>query len=99
MNAIVWPNRIDILGSTLEKRLWEPLLDELNAEHVPSFTPTGKRLSVVVSPRGRLDAFIYRTRQIGDDVVIRILAKYGIPAALGEQNPAWASSHFPTPYD
>jgi len=62
MHATVWPSRIDILGaSAVAGEVWEPLLDELKAEHVSSFTPTGKRLSVVLSPSGRLDAFIYRT--------------------------------------
>jgi len=86
MEAIVWPQRIDILGaSALCKEAWEPLLDDLKAEHVPSFTPTGKRLCVAVGPSGRLDAFIYRTIAMPDDDVVRILAKHGIDAIVGPQ--------------
>jgi hypothetical protein len=83
MRATVWPTRIDILGaSAVPKNLWEALLDELNAEYVPSLTPTGKRMSVVLSPSGRLDAFIYRTAAMPDDDAIRILGKYGIQASI-----------------
>lgn len=84
MEAKVWPERIDILGaSALGSEKWEPLLDELKAEHVPSLTPNGKRMSVVVAFSGRLDAFIYRTAPISDEEVVNILEKYGIPATAG----------------
>jgi hypothetical protein len=63
-------------------------LDELKAEHVPSLTPTGKRLSVVLNPSGRLDAFIYRTAAMPDEEAIRILGKYGISASVGSENAA-----------
>jgi hypothetical protein len=89
MHATIWPSRIDILGAgELAKESWEPLLDELKAEHVPSLTPTGKRLSGVISPSGRADAFIYRTIALPDEETIRILGKYGIQASVGSEGDA-----------
>jgi hypothetical protein len=89
MHATVRPNRIDILGAgAVAKGVWEPLLNELKAEHVPSLTPTGKRMSVVLSPNGRLDAFIYRTNAMPETRVIRILGKYGIQASVGSEDVA-----------
>jgi hypothetical protein len=82
MEANIWPHRIDILGANLPKEAWEPLLNELRAEHVPSLTPTGKRLSVFVSPKGRVDAVIYRTAPMPDEEIARILEKRGIPASI-----------------
>lgn len=81
MKAQIWPHRIDILGAALPRESWEPLLDELKAEHVPALTPTGKRLSAVVSPTGRIDAFIYRTSSLSEDEIAGILTKYGIETA------------------
>jgi hypothetical protein len=86
MRATVWPHRIDILGASgASKELWE-LLDELKPQHVPPVTPTGKRLSVVLNPEGRLDAFICRTPVLPDEEVIRILSKYGIEGSIGSEN-------------
>jgi hypothetical protein len=86
MHATVWPNRIDILGASgLAKNAWEPLLDDLKAEHVPGLTPTGKRLSAVISPNGRSDVFIYRTAAVSDEETLRVLGKYGIEASLGSK--------------
>jgi hypothetical protein len=83
MEAIVEPGRIAILGtSSLPKEEWETLLDDLKAEHVPAFTPTGKRMAVGVSPTGRIDAFIYRTTQMSDDEVVRILKEHNIPSQV-----------------
>jgi hypothetical protein len=80
MEAIVEPTRIILQGtSSLPKQDWECLLDDLKAEHVPQFTPTGKRMAVFVSPTGRIDALIYRTTEMPDDEVVRILAKHNIP--------------------
>jgi hypothetical protein len=80
MHAIVRPARIDIEGSGgIAKDSWEPLLDELQAVHMPGLTPAGKRLMVAVGPTGRIDAFIYRTGMPDEDV-IRVLGKYGIDA-------------------
>ena len=84
MDAFVWPHRIDILGAnSLAQQQWEPLLNELKAEHVPSATPVGKRMAVVLGPDGRTDAFVYRTAPMPDDEVVCILAKYGIVARIG----------------
>lgn len=80
MHAIVRPSRIDIEGSSgIAKETWEPLLDDLNAVHMPGFTPAGRRLMVAVGPTGRIDAFIYWTG-LPDEEVIRVLEKYGIDA-------------------
>lgn len=87
MQAIVWHHRIDILrANSVPKEVWESLLNELKAEHVPSFTPVGKRMAAAVGPTGRVDAFVYRTAPIADDEVIHILAKYGIAARIGVEN-------------
>jgi hypothetical protein len=83
MEATVEPGRIVILGtSSLPREEWETILNDLKAEHVPAFTPTGKRMAVAVSPAGRIDAFIYRTAQMPDDEVVRILTKQNIPARV-----------------
>jgi hypothetical protein len=83
MEAIIEPNRIVIMGtSSLPRKEWETLLDDLRAEHVPAFTPTGKRMAVAVSPGGRIDAFIYRTNYIPDGEVVRILSEHNIPSRV-----------------
>jgi hypothetical protein len=88
MRAVVWPHRIDFLGARAEGGgfSWEPLLDDLKAEHVASVTPHGKRLSVVLNPQGRLDAFVYRTARMSDDEVIHILNEHGIEASVGRES-------------
>lgn len=79
MRAIIHPNRIDILGCQgLAKDAWEPLLNELKAEHVPEATPEGKRMAVFGRPNGTTDAFIYRTSDQSEPEIEQILAKYGI---------------------
>jgi hypothetical protein len=84
MRALISPFRIDVLGATgLPKDSWESMLDELKAEHVPCFTPTGKRIAMAAGPTGRLDAFVYRTSSLSDGEIIRVLGKYGIPASVG----------------
>jgi len=84
MEANIWPHRIDILSVILPREAWEPLLDELKAEHVPSFTPKDKRHLLLVSPKGRIDAIIYRTAAMADEEVARILEKRGIRANICE---------------
>jgi hypothetical protein len=86
MKATVWPHRIDILeADSLPRETWEPLLNDLKAEPIPGFTPSGKRvaLSAARAPRGGTDAFIYRSTNMSDDEVIRILGTYGIAATVG----------------
>lgn len=85
MNAIVWHHRIDIHGATLLQEQWDRLLDELKAEHVPSLTPVGKRMAVVLAPTGRIDAFIFRTQSIPDEEILQILSKHGIEASIGAE--------------
>lgn len=83
MRAIIYPDRIVILGTQiLPKESGEPLLDELRAEHVPSWTPVGKRHVVVPGKAGATDTVIYRTHDIPDKEITRILAKHGIPASI-----------------
>lgn len=83
MRATIRPERIDILGASgLPSSKWDTLLDDLKAEQVPGLTPTGKRVSAVVGPSGRIDAFIYRTATMLDAEIIRILAAYGIEATV-----------------
>jgi hypothetical protein len=80
MHAIIRPSRIDIEGAgSVPNELWEPLLDDLKALHMPGLVPNGKRMMVATGPSGRVDAFIYRTGQTDVDVV-RVLGKYGIEA-------------------
>jgi hypothetical protein len=89
MQATIWAHRIDILGAnSLPKKMWEPLLNELKAEHVPSATPVGKRMAATLGPNGRTDAFIYRTVAVADEEVVQILGKYGIPASIAPENPS-----------
>lgn len=87
MHATVSQHRIEILDAgSLPKQAWDPLLDELKAEHVPSATTVGKRMAVVPGPSGGMyAAFIYRTTAIPDEELIRILKKYGIPASVGSE--------------
>lgn len=82
MYAIIRPTRIDIEGANaVAAEVWQPMLDELKAEHVPGLTPAGKRMMVAVSPSGRMDGFIYRTTAMADEDVVQILRKYGIDAS------------------
>jgi hypothetical protein len=84
MRAVIWPHRIDILGAQFVPReAWDPLLNDLRAEHVPSYTPTGKRLAVFGSRDGQINAFVYRTAPLRDEDVIKVLAKHGISASIG----------------
>jgi len=82
MEAHIRHERIDLLGVNLPKDAWEPLLNELKVVHVRGLNPTGKRVTAVISPRGRSDAFIYRTTPLSDADVVRILKKHGIAATV-----------------
>jgi hypothetical protein len=86
MYATLWPSRIDILSAgSFPKESWESLLNELKAEHVASATPIGKRMAATLRQDGQTDVFIYRTSVIPDEEVVRILAKYGIQASVGDE--------------
>ncbi|MGH9711762.1 MAG: hypothetical protein ACRD5M_00475 [Candidatus Acidiferrales bacterium] len=100
MRATIWPHRIDILGANwLPQQAWEPLLNDLKAEHVPSATPVGKRMAVTLGPNGRTDAFVYRTTPIADAKVVRILQKYGIASSIGVENaPSTSETFFKVPF-
>ena len=86
MDATVWRNRIEIRGSgALPTQAWQPLLKDLEAEHVPPFTPRGYRFAMAVSS-GASVATIYRTHSINDEEIIetvRVLREYGIAATIG----------------
>ena len=85
MRVTIRPERIDILGASgLPSSKWDALLDDLKAEYVSGLTPIGKRVSAVVGPSGRLDAFIYRTAAIPDAEIIKVFGKYGIDAMLAD---------------
>jgi|HubBroStandDraft_6_1064221.scaffolds.fasta_scaffold00514_9 hypothetical protein len=91
MRAIVLPHRIEIQGARLLPHdTWENLLDELEVDHIPSFTPNGKRMSIEINPNGRMDAFIYRTKPMTEDHIIQILGKYDIVASVGSVDAASA---------
>jgi hypothetical protein len=82
MEAQIRQERIDLLGVNLPKGAWEPLLDDLRVVHVRGLNPIGKRITVAASPKGRIDAFIYRTTPMPDAEVARILKKHGISATI-----------------
>jgi hypothetical protein len=79
MHAVISPVRIDIYkASALPNEKWESLLNELKAEHVPGSTPIGKRMAAAVNADGGMTAFIYRTSDLRDDEIVKILQQYGI---------------------
>ena len=86
MHAIIRDIRIEILRpERLPKEQWEPLLDELGAE--PSAgTPAGKRHAIFPDQSGEMRAYIYRTTDMADEEIVRILGKYGIPATVGSKS-------------
>ncbi len=91
MHAVVWPNCIDIFGAgALSQETWERLLDELKAEHVPSLTPTGTRMSVGQTAKGQTNVTVYRTAAMLGQEIIRILERYGIEARVGSGKSASA---------
>ncbi|MGA3328691.1 MAG: hypothetical protein ABSF45_29940 [Terriglobia bacterium] len=83
MYADIWPDRIvihaDILEpNSLRQEEWAPLLTDLKAEHVPSFTPVGERIAVTAGLDHRVDVTVYRTAPMSDEEITAILAKYRI---------------------
>jgi hypothetical protein len=78
MHAVITKDRIDIYrANEFPNNKWESLLKELKAEHVPTAMPQGKIMQVV-SDGGGMTAFIYRTNDLRDDEIVKILQKYGI---------------------
>jgi hypothetical protein len=86
MHAIIRDVRIEIVGpERLPKGQWEPLLDELGAR--PSAgTPAEKRHAIFPDQSGEMRAYIYRTTDMADEEIVRILAKYGIPATVASKS-------------
>jgi hypothetical protein len=78
MEAQIWPERIDIFNAPLPKQIWDKLLGDLKAEHVPVFTPA----SILVGSVGPICASIYRTAAMSNEQIADILEKYGIRASL-----------------
>jgi hypothetical protein len=79
MHAIVRPTRIDIEGANaVEAEVWQPMLDELKAEHVPGQTPSGERM--LVFSRGIIIFRINELLDMPDGEVVKILGKHGIEA-------------------
>ena len=87
MHADISPHRIDIhidisQANSLPREAWGRLLDDLKAEHVPSFTPVGERKAVIAEPDGRIHVIVYRTTPMSDEEITRVLAKYRIRASV-----------------
>jgi hypothetical protein len=83
MHADIWPDRIEIHIDILEtnslrQEEWDPLFNDLKAEHVPSLTPVGERKAVTGGLDCRIDVTVYRTALMSDEEITRILAKYRI---------------------
>lgn len=91
MHAAVWPSCIDIFGAgALSEETWERLLDELKAEHVPSLTPAGKRMSVGQTANGQINVTVYRTAGMSSQEIIHVLRRHGIEAMIGSAKSASA---------
>lgn len=57
---------------------WEPILDELNAEHLPGLYQHGRRMGVSIID-GRLRAYIYLTDKTPPEPkILEILERHGI---------------------
>lgn len=57
---------------------WEPILDELRAEHIPGLYQQGKRMGVSVE-NGRLHAYIYVSEKTPPEPkILEILERHGI---------------------
>lgn len=57
---------------------WEPILDELKAEHIPGLYQQGKRMGVSIV-NDRIRAYIYLTdRTLPEPEILEILKRHGI---------------------
>ena len=57
---------------------WEPILDELSAEHIPGLYQHGRRMGVSIE-NGRLRAYVYLTdRTPTEPKILEILERHGI---------------------
>jgi hypothetical protein len=70
---------IDITEISLNHHIeWESLLNELNAEHIPGWYHTGKRMGVSMV-EGKAHVFIYRTAKTPPEPqILEILRRHGI---------------------
>jgi hypothetical protein len=73
-------DRIDISDIPLHNTIeWDPILEELAAEPLPSMLQKGRHMAVNFLPNGKLHAYIYRTDKTPSDAKVReILKRYGI---------------------
>jgi hypothetical protein len=63
---------------------WEPVLNDLKAEHMPGFYPDGKRMGVSIV-NGQAHVYIYRTDKTPPEPkILEILRSHGI---AGEPEP------------
>ena len=57
---------------------WEPILDELKAEHIPGLYQQGKRMGVSIV-NGKIRAYIYLTDKTPpESEILEILNRHGI---------------------
>ena len=87
MHADIWPDRIDLHidiseANSLPQKAWDPLLNDLKAEPVPSLTPGGERKAVIGELNRRIHVIVYRTAAMSDEEISRVLAKYRIRASV-----------------
>jgi hypothetical protein len=58
--------------------VWEPILDELRAEHIPGVYQQGKRMGVSIV-NGKLRAYIYLTDKMpSESEILEIFRRHGI---------------------
>ena len=79
MKITIHPDRIDITEIPLHDGIeWNPILDELKAEHLPGFYQAEKRMGVS-GVAGQTHVYIYRTDKTPPEPEIRaILKRHGI---------------------
>lgn len=79
MEVTIHDERIDITEIPLFPKInWEPVLDDLKAEHLPGLYQQGRRMGVNIVD-GKTHAYIYRTAKTPAEAeILAILARHGI---------------------
>jgi len=79
MRLTIGDERIDVTGIPVTKHIdWKSILDEFNAEHLPGFYRTGRRMRQGVA-EGHMYVHIYRTKSTPPEEIIReIFRRHGI---------------------